>query len=207
MKSGKASGIDGIQAELLKADLTTATDIMYNLFNAIWKKDEIPGDWLKGLIVKLAKKGDLGNCDNWRGITLLSVPSKVFCKVLLNRIDEELDTILRQEQTGFRKGKGCVDQIFTLRNIIEQSIEWKTPLYINFIDFKKAFDSIHRDTLWKIVKAYGVPDKIVTLMKCFYTKFECTVLLNNKETDWFTVNSGVRQGCIVSPILFLISID
>ena len=69
------------------------------------------------------------------------------------------------------------------RNIIEQSIEWKTPLYINFIDFKKAFDSIHRDTLWKIVKAYGVPDKIVTLMKCFYTKFECAVLLNNKETD------------------------
>ena len=100
-----------------------------------------------------------------------------------------------------------MDQILTLRNIIEQSKEWKTPLYINFIDFKKAFDSIHRDTLWKIVKAYGVPDEIVTLMKCFYTKFECTVLLNNKETDWFTVNSGVRQGCIVSPILFLIAID
>ena len=121
MKSGKASGIYGIQAELLKADLTTATYVMYNLFNTIWKKEEIPGDWLKGLIVKLAKKGDLGNCDNWRGIPLLSVPSKVFCKVLLNGIDEELDNILRQEQTEFRKGKGCVDQIFTLRNIIEQS--------------------------------------------------------------------------------------
>ena len=79
----------------------------------------------------------------------------------------------------------------------------ETPLYINFIDF----DSIHRDTSWKIVKAYGVPDKIVTLMKCFCTKFECAVLLNNKETDWFTVNSGVRQGCIISPILFLIAID
>ena len=57
---------------------------------------------------------------------MFSVPRKVFCKVLLNRIDEELDIILKQEQTGFRKGKGCVDQIFTLRNIIEQSIEWKT---------------------------------------------------------------------------------
>ena len=147
------------------------------------------------------------NCDNWRGITLLSVSSNVFCKVLLNRIDEELDNILRQEQTGFRKEKDCVDQIFTLRNIIEQSIEWKTPLYINFIDFKNAFDSIHRDTLWKKVKAYRIPDKIVTLMKCFYTKFECAVLLNNNETDWFTVNSGVIQGCIISPILFLIAID
>ena len=84
---------------------------------------------------------------------MLSVSSNVFCKVLLNRIDEELGNILRQEQTGFRKEKDCVDQIFTLRNIIEQSIEWKTPLYINIIDFKKAFDSIHRDTLWKLVKA------------------------------------------------------
>ena len=101
---------------------------------------------------------------------MLSVPSKVFCKVLLNRIDEELDNILRQEQTGFRKGIGCVDQIFTLRNINEQSIEWETPLYNNFVDFKKAFDSIQRDTLWKMVKAYGVPDKIVTLMKCSPTQ-------------------------------------
>ena len=103
-----------------------------------------------------------------------------------------------------------MDQIFTQRNIIELAIERKSPLYMNFSDFKKAFDSIPRGTLWKIVKAYGVPDKtdnIVTLMKCFYTKFECAVLFNNKETDWFTVNSGVREGCIISLILFLIDID
>ena len=68
---------------------------------------------------------------------MLSVPSKFFCKVLLNRIDEELDNILRQEQTGFRKGKGCVDQIFKLRNIIEQSIDWKTPLYIILLISKR----------------------------------------------------------------------
>ena len=180
LKTGKAAGIDGIQAELLKVDLTSATNHLFNLFNTIWVQNEIPKEWSKGLIVKLPKSGDLGNCDNWRGITLLSIPSKVFCRVLLNRIDKALDAILRQEQTGFRKGKGCIDQIFTLKNIIEQSIEWKSPLYINFIDFKKAFDSIHRDTLWKLVRSYGVPEKIVTLLKCFYTQFECTVLLNNK---------------------------
>jgi hypothetical protein len=87
--------------------------------------------------------------------------------VLLNRIDTELDDTLRKEQAGLRKGKGCTDQIFALKNIIEQCIEWKSPLYINFIDFKKAFDSIHRETLWTILRSYGVPDKIVTLIKCF----------------------------------------
>ena len=88
-------------------------------------------------------KGDLSNCDNWRGITLLSIPSKVFCRVLLKRIDCALDVKLRQEQAGFRKGRGCIDQIFARQNIIEQRIEWNVPLYINFIDFKKAFDNVH----------------------------------------------------------------
>ena len=170
-------------------------------------KVEIPNEWSKGHFVKLAKKWDLGNCDNWWALTLLSNPSKIFCSVLLNRIEKALDAILRKKQAGFRKGKGCIDQIYALKNIIEQSIEWKTPLFIYFIDFKKAFDSIHRATLWKIVRAYGVPENIVSMIKCFYTQFDCSVLLNNKETDWFVVNSGVRQGCITSPILLLIVID
>ena len=94
-----------------------------------------------------------------------------------------------------------------MKKIIEQSIEWKTQLFINFIHFKKAFDSIHRATLWKIVRNNGVSEKIETIIKCFYTQFECSVSLNNKETDYFAVKSGVRQSCIISPILFLISID
>lgn len=147
MKIGKAPCIDTIHAEMLKADPETAATVLLDLFAIIWRGENIPDDWSKGLIAKLPKKGDLGDCDNWRGVTLLSIPSKVFCRVLLNRIDSAIDEKLRQEQAGFRKGKGCIDQLFTLRNIVEQSIEWKTPLYINFIDFKKAFDSIHRDTL------------------------------------------------------------
>ena len=144
---------------------------------------------------------------NWRGITLLAVPSKVFCKILLGRIDEVIDNKLREEQAGFRRGRGCIDQIFAIRNIIEQCIEWKMPLYINYIDFKKAFDSVHRETLWKIVRSYGIPMKICNLMQAFYENFECSVILEKSVSEPFTVKSGVRQGCILSPILFLIVID
>ena len=148
------------------------------------------------------------NCDNWRGITLLSTPSKVFCRILLGRIDKALDSKLREAQAGFRRGRGCVDQIFALRNIIEQCLEWKTPLFINFIDFRKAFDSVHRESLWKILATYGLPAKIISLIRAFYTNFECSVVLdNNTVSDPFPVESGVRQGCILSPILFLIAID
>ena len=90
----------------------------------------IPEDWTKGFIETLPKKGNLQFCDNWRGITLLSVPSKVFCRILLGRLDSAIDKRLREEQAGFRKGRGCTDQIFTIRNIIEQCLEWNSPLYI-----------------------------------------------------------------------------
>ena len=73
----------------------------------------MPKDWTQGLIVKLPKKGDLQMCDNWRGITLLSIPSKVFCKIILKRIEAAVDAMLREEQSGFRRGRGCIDQIFT----------------------------------------------------------------------------------------------
>ena len=130
----------------------------------------------------IPKKGNLCNCDNWRGIiTLLSVPSEVFFKFLLKRIDKIVDEKLREEQAGFRRGRGCIDKMFTLRNIIEQCIEWNTPLFINFIDFKRAFEStgVHRETLWKMVKSYRIPPKILMLIKAFYNRFECSVILDS----------------------------
>ena len=93
---------------MLKTDLQTSTKVLMNLFNIIWNKEIIPKDWTKGLIVKLPKKGDLQVCDNWRGRTLLSTPSQVFCKVLLSRIEADIDKKLREEQAGFRRGRGCV---------------------------------------------------------------------------------------------------
>lgn len=125
-----------------------------------------------------------------------------------NWIEPAIDNKLKEEQAELRKCRGCTDQIFTLRNIIEQCIEWNVPLYINFIDFRKAFDSVHRETLWNILRSYGIPDKIITLISLFYNHFECSVIINSKAlSEWFPLESGVRQGCILSPILFLVTLD
>ena len=99
-----------------------------------------------------------------------------------------------------------MDQIFALRNILEQSLEWNTSLCINFIDFQKAFDSVHRESLWKILQAYGLPPKIIKMFY-MYNNFECSIILGNTITETFPVKSRVRQGCILSPILFLVTID
>ena len=155
LKNGKAPGVDNISAEMLKASPPIALCQLLNICNQILDQCKVPSDWRRALLAKIPKKGDPSICDNYRGISLLSVPYKVFCRMLLMRMQEGVEKKLRQEQAAFRTGRGTTEQIFILRNILEQSIEWQTTLYIGFIDFKKAFDSCekrqileHSQALW-----------------------------------------------------------
>ena len=130
-----------------------------SLLNNCWHYQLVPEEWRKGMIVKLPKKESLSNCNNWRGITLLSIPGKVLSIILLNRLKYSTDLKLREQQAGFRSNRSCSEQVFMLRNIIEQCTEFQQPILLNFVDFKKAFDSIHRESLWKIAALYGIPEK------------------------------------------------
>jgi hypothetical protein len=85
---------------------------------------------------------------------------------------------------------------------MEQSNEWNCPLYTNFIDFSKAFDSVHLSALWKILGHYGIPNKIIFIIKMLYTKFQGKVICGTNFTDNFSIQTGVKQGCMLSPILF-----
>ena len=192
---------------MLKTQSNMVARKLEEVFKLIWKNEEIPEEWQKGVIIKLPKKGDLENCNNWRGVTLLSVPSKVLGRVIIVRIRDALDNKLRKEQAGFRRGKGCMQQIFILRNIIDQCLEWNSPLFINYVDFRKAFDSIHTESLWRIMKYYGIPSKIINLVKMSYKNFRCAVEHEGKLSKWFPVMSGVRQGCVMSGFLFVLVID
>ena len=120
-----------------------------------------------------------------------------------------VDLLLRNEQAGFRRGRSCADHIFTLRQIMEQSNEWNTTVYANFIDFPKAFDSIHRPAMWKIMAHYGilVPDKIISIIKMLYQDVQAIVICGTNLTDNFPLQTGVRQGCLLSPQLFVMCID
>ena len=207
LKNNKAAGADDIQPELLRHGGKTLEMELLHLFKNFGNKKESQRDWDQGVIVTIPKKGDLSDCNSWRGITLLSILGKVFCTILLDRLKSELDAILREEQAGFRRGRSCIEQILTLRNIIEQTIEFKAQIVLNFIDFRKAFDSVHRDTLWEILKFYGVPGKFITIFKGLYENSRSCVRTNVGTTDYFNVYNGVTQGCVLSPVFFLLVID
>jgi hypothetical protein len=116
MKNEKAAGSDNIPPE-------------------IWQRERFSKEWKEGIVIKIPKKIDLSLCNNWRGITLLVVISKMFNKIILERIICALENNLRKEQAGFCPNTSCIDQINTLRTIIERSVEFQSPLYMMFVDY------------------------------------------------------------------------
>ena len=205
--NGKAPGADQITAEMFRADPELTTIELKRIFHLIWEKETVAMQWTKGVICKIPKKGNLQECGNWRRVTLLPMASKVLSKILINRIQVEVDSSLRKEQAGFRTGRGTVDQIFILRNILEQVNEWNATLYIHFVDFEKAFDSIDRDSLWIIMHQYGIPTKMVQMAKALYEDFQSSVIDEGVTTEWFSVMTGVKQAWCMSGFLFLLVID
>lgn len=194
LKNGKAPGINQITAELLKVDTESTCMELMCLFDLIWQEEKLPEQW------KQVPKGNLQQCGNWRGVTLLPIASKVLGKILISRIQGCVDHRLRKEQAGFRPGRGTVKQICILCNILEQVNEWNATMYFHFVNFEKAFDLVHRDSLWRIMRAYGIPDKLIGLVKVLYDGFTCAVINEGEIMERFLVVTGVKQGCCMSVI-------
>ena len=127
-----------------------------------------PNQWITSIIVLLPKKGDLSLMTNYRGISLLSIAAKVYNKILLNRIRDEVDPILKKNQAGFRPGRSCAQQIHILRRVLEGFSDYQLPLVVTFIDFKKAFDSINRKVMFAVIRHYGIPGAVVNAISVLY---------------------------------------
>ena len=207
LKNNKAPGADNIAAEMLKADVGTTTELLHPIIQEVWESEIVPEEFTDALIIKLAKKGDLTVCSNWRGITLLNTINKILSIIIHERISKVLEPVLRKQQSGFRPHRSCIDNISTLRIIMEQSMEFNTSLYLLFIDFKQAFDSLDRNVMWRILSSYGIPTKILNIIVGLYRSGKCRIVHRGKLGRWFTVDSGVKQGCVLSPLLFLIVLD
>ena len=144
---------------------------------------------------------------NYRVITLMSIAAKVYNKVLLTRIRDHVDPLLRNNQAGFRPGRSCSQQIHILRRIIEAFGNYQLPLTITFIDFKKAFDSIKRSIMFATLRHYGIPEVIVNAIRVLYDNSKSAVMVDGNITDSFQVTTGVLQGDVLAPFLFIIVID
>lgn len=153
----------------------------------------------------LHKKGDKENVDNYRPIALVNCLTKVFTAILKNRLDKWLTDkkILIEEQVGFRKGRGCRDNIFVLDSIIKSMLEKKGgKLFAFFVDFVAAFPSLKHEIMWKKMKKMKISDKFINLCKHFYNYAVMAIKKDEGLTDFFDISKGVLQGETLSASLF-----
>ena len=127
--------------------------------------------------------------------------------VMLERFSEGLENAMRENQCGFRKNRSCVDQIYSLRAIIRQRIEYKLLLYINFVDFKSVFDCINRNFIWQAFRHYGLSDKYVRVIRVFFDGTVSAVQYNGELSRWFDVANGTGQGDIQGPPIFNVCLN
>lgn len=134
---------------------------------------------------------------------MLVIAGKILARVLLNRLIQHLeDGHLPESQCGFRKGRGTVDMIFAARQLQEKCQEQYRDLYTTFVDLTKAFDTVSREGLWKIMRKFGCPDKFISMVRQFHDGMMALVLDDGDSFDAFPVTNGVKQGCVLAPTPF-----
>ena len=207
LKKGKSAGIDNIPAELVQAGGEALITTLTTICNNIWQTGEWPTPWTQSLIITLPKKGNLHMCQNYRTISLISHPSKVMLKTLLNRLKPQAEEIIAEEQAGFRAGRSTSEHIFNLRILCEKHLQHQQRLYHVFIDFKKAFDKVWHATLWATMRKYNIGSKLVRTTEHLYDNATSAVIFNSNLGDWFRTTVGVRQRCLLSPTLFNIFLE
>ena len=204
---GRAPGVDEVRPEFLKALDAVGLSWLTRLCSIAWTSGAVPLDWQTGVVVPLFKKGDRRVCSNYRGITLLSLPGKVYSGVLERRVRRIVESRLEEEQCGFRPGRGTVDQLYTLFRVLEGSWEFAQPVYMCFVDLEKAFDRVPRGVLWGVLREYGVPDALVRAVRSLYDRCQSLVRIAGSKSNPFPVRVGLRQGCPLSPVLFITFMD
>eukprot|EP00745_Piridium_sociabile_P029601 TRINITY_DN4881_c1_g1_i1.p1 TRINITY_DN4881_c1_g1~~TRINITY_DN4881_c1_g1_i1.p1 ORF type:complete len:855 (-),score=217.58 TRINITY_DN4881_c1_g1_i1:120-2594(-) len=207
LQKGKAAGIDNIPAELVQAGGEEAIKVLQSICNKIWQTGEWPAPWTQSLVITLPKKGNLQLCPNYRTISLISHPSKVMLKILLNRLKPQAEEILAEEQAGFRPRRSTTEQIFNLRILCEKHLQHQQDLYHVFIDFKKAFDRVWHAALWATMRKYNIGRNLVRVIEELYGRATSAVLYKGSLGEWFRTTVGVRQGCPLSPTLFNIFLE
>ena len=205
MHLGKANGYDDSCNEMILGLVKTHPNVLLKLFNGILQSSEVIPDWALGMIVPLHKDGPKLDTSNYRGITLISCLGKFFLSVLNNRliVFAKEHKLLSPAQLGFVAGNRCSDAHIIIRNLIKKKCHKENAkIFSCFVDFKKAFDSVPRDLLLKKILDMGITGKFFNILRHIYTTDQACVKLGQTRSTFFGLNIGVRQGCILSPLLF-----
>ena len=208
MKNQKSPGSDGITTEFYKIFWNDIKEYYIKSINFSFQNGELTELQKQSIITLLPKNGkDNLLLENWRPISLLNVDYKITAKAIANRIKKVLPTLILETQTGFMKGRYIGENIRLILETIDITDENNLPGMIFFSDFEKAFDSINHEYMFKCLRHFNFKNDLVNWVKLLYKNAKSCVTNNGHHSDFFHIWRGVRQGCPLSPYLFIICIE
>lgn len=202
LSNNKCPGYDRIINEALKIGEKLLAGLLCQLFNNILKEKRVPSQWTKSEIILIYKKGDPSNIDNYRPISLMSCIYKMFAYCLLRRIGPIIDKRQPVEQAGFRPKFSTIDHIHVVTQIIEKYKEFNSNLYVAFVDYKKAFDSISHQSIVEALHYHEIEENYIEIIKNIYENCVSRISLERSGQE-FKIGRGVRQGDPLSPKIFI----
>lgn len=202
MKDGRAPGPGGINIELIKSGPEQLTTLLAELFNKCLEQGKVPNEWNIAHITNIYKKGNKKECTNYRGISVLDSMGKLYGKVIKERIEKEFEE--QEEQSGFRAGRSCVDNLFCIKQVVEKRSARDREVHLVFVDLEKAYDSVPLMKLWEAMEKNQISDILIGAVKALYKDMTAKIKVGQKLSKSINVTKGLRQGCCVSPTLFKI---
>ena len=209
LRPDKSTGYDSLSNEIIKCLVETNPRIILKLFNLVFESNAKIEQWAIAILTPILKSGPKMDPSNYRGISILSCLGKLYTAILNKRLMKFVIErgILRPEALGFVAGNRTSDAHLVVHSLIQRYCHQENrKIFSCFVDFSKAFDTIPRDLLFEKLLKYGINGTFFNNIKTMYTNDNCCIKVGNKLTESFLANQGVKQGCILSPLLFNIFI-
>ena len=208
LKNHKTKDKQYLRGELVKYSSKKFIEKLTSLIANIWKSKKIPSDWRIVLIMLLHKKKSPRNMDNYRTLGIVGAIVKVYTTILSMRVYPYYHNNVSKEQFANKIGNGTLEAMMTTQRVIEDCIKNGQKIYLTLVDLKKAFDSMDRNITWETLKLYKIPIKIIELIKDVYSHNSNWIFLDGQYSEEnVEINRGVRQGCVLSSMLFCIMFD